>query len=176
MAAYCETSWEAEFIVVRNAPTCNQAWNIGIPETRGDFIHLTADDIEPHTGWWKHAMTWVEDGYIPAPRIVNPDGSLQSCGDGDWEQETGSHTELTRVPFFSREQMERAAIFPIQPPGQYMGDAWVSHRGRMAGYPTVVVREMQFTHSFANVGRLDEMLGPDVDEWKRLVRADGVRA
>lgn len=173
--AYCETTPDAEFLIVHNAPTCNQGWNIGIPQARGEYIHLTADDIEPHRDWWVFAVEWVERGYLPAPRIVNPDGTLQSCGDGDWEQETGSHTELTRVPFFSRQQMESAGIFPIQPPGQYMGDAWVSHRGRVAGIPTVVVREMQFTHSFASVGRLDEMLYADVEEWKRLVRADGVR-
>lgn len=170
---YCETTdTETEFIVVRNSPTCNAGWNMGIPEARGDFIHLTADDIEPEPGWWQIGMRWIEMGFIPAPRIVNEDGSLQSCGDGAWEQETGSHTELTRVPFFSREQMDKAGIYPIFD-AHYYGDAWVSHKARLAGYPTVVVREMQFKHTYANVGRMDERLYPD---WDLFQRAAAIRA
>ena len=106
-------------------------------------------------------MEWIEKDYFPAPRIINPDGSLQSCGDRGIETDTGTWTELTRVPFFSREQMERAKIFPIIPT-QYFGDSWVSWRGRVVGIETVVVREMCFIHSFANVGRLDERLGEDL--------------
>lgn len=173
--AYCETSEDAEFLIVRNAPTCNQAWNIGIPETRGSYIHLTADDIEPFPGWWEAGIEWVERGFLPAPRILHTDGTLQSCGDGDWETDTGTVTELTRVPFFSREQMDTLGIYPIRPEGQYFGDAYVSHRGRLKGVPTVVVREMCFKHHFAQAGRLDHLLYPDLDDFKRVQRKDGVR-
>jgi glycosyltransferase involved in cell wall biosynthesis len=162
----CHASYSAwtptnfEFIVVRNEKTCNRAWNIGIEQSSGDYIHLSADDIEAQPGWWQTGIQWIEKGYLPAPRILNPDGTLQSCGDGDWETPTGTKTELTRVPFFSREQMEKAKIYPIIKT-HYCGDLYVTHRGAMAGYRTVVVREMQFIHSFANVGRLDERLSND---------------
>lgn len=173
--AYCDTSpADTEYIVMRDYPTCNQGWNAGILEAKGEFIHLSADDIEPLEGWWQAGLFWIDQGYLPAPRILNLDGSLQSCGDGDWETETGTPTELTRVPFFSREQMEKARIYPIIPT-HYMGDGWVTHRGRMVGIQTVVVREMQFVHSFADVGRLDERLSDDVAEFKHAQRKDSIR-
>ena len=159
--SYSETTDDFEFIVVRNMPTCNEAWNVGISTCEGDLIHLTADDIEASEGWWQVGKHWIEAGFLPAPRILNPDGSLQSCGDGDWEQETGSLTSLTRIPFFSRAQMETAGFYPF-PAWHYMGDQWCSHKARLAGIETVVVREMLFVHSYASVGRLDHRLPQDV--------------
>jgi hypothetical protein len=173
--SYLETTPNAEFIVVENAPTCNQAWNIGIPEARGEYIHLTADDIEATEGWWQFGVRWADEGFLPAARILNTDGSLQSCGNRDHEEDTGTLTELTRVPFFSRAQMVKAGIYPIKPEGQYFGDAYVSHRGRLHGMKTVVVREMCFYHHFAQPGRLDHMLYPDLDDFRHVQRMDGIR-
>lgn len=169
--AYCETTDDFEFIVVRNEPTCNGAWNVGIPQASGDYIHLSADDIEPLDGWWEAAIAWVDKGFLPAPRILNPDFSLQSCGDTDQETSTGSPTTLTRVPFFSREQMERARLWPVME-GHYCGDVWITHQAKMAGIPTVVVREMQFIHSFSPVGRLDHRLEEDCGRFKQIERRD----
>ena len=170
--SYCETTEDFEFVVVRNWPTCNQGWNRALEQATGDFIHLSADDIEAQEGWWEAGMEWLEKGYLPAPRIINSDGTLQSCGDTDQEAPTGTRTELTRVPFFTRAQMEEFGIYPIIPT-QYFGDSWVSHCARLHGVETVVVREMQFIHSFANVGRTDERLWDDLkvfERWKRNVR------
>jgi len=156
---------------MRDYPTCNQGWNAGILEAKGDFIHLSADDIEAQPGWWQAGQRWIRKGYIPAPRILNSDGSLQSCGDTDQEAPTGTPTELTRVPFFSREQMNTFGIYPIIPT-QYMGDNWISYKARKAGVETVVVREMCFIHSFAPVGRIDERLTADVRAFQRAVMRD----
>lgn len=174
LESYRDTTPDFEFIVERNWPTCNQGWNRGIEQATGAFIHLSADDIEALPGWWEAGREWIEKDYFPAPRILNSDGTLQSCGDTADETPTGTQTELTRVPFFSREQMERARIFPIIPT-QYFGDSWVSHRGRLVGIPTVVVREMQFIHSFATVGRLDERLYDDLEVFRKHQRRDGIR-
>ena len=170
-AGYAATTPHYEFIEIRNISTCNGAWNIGIPQATGDFIHLTADDIEPLEGWWEAATEWVAKGYLPAPRIVNPDGSVQSCGDDIYEQPTGAPTTLTRVPFFSREQMDRAKLWPVME-GHYCGDVWITHQAKMAGIPTVVVREMQFIHSFSPVGRLDHRLYEDCERFKQIERRD----
>lgn len=175
LESYCSTTEDFEFIVARNFPTCNQGWNHAIPQTTGEYIHLTADDIEAQPGWWQAAVEWVEKGYLPAPRILHGDGTLQSCGDGDWETKTGTPTELTRVPFFSRAQMDTLGIYPIKPDGMYFGDSYVSHRGRLQGVQTVVVREMCFKHHFAPQGRLDHMLYSDLEDFKRVQRRDGVR-
>lgn len=172
--SYCETTPDFEFIVMRDYPTCNQGWNAGLEEAKGDFLHLTADDIEAQPGWWEAATEWVGKGYLPAPRILNSDGSLQSCGDTAEETDTGTWTELTRVPFFSREQMDEYGIYPIIPT-MYFGDSWVSYRARLNGCETVVVREMQFIHSFANVGRKDEVLWADLEVFKRAKARDSIR-
>jgi hypothetical protein len=40
----------------------------------------------------------------------------------------------------------------------------------------VVVREMCFVHSFANVGRKDEQLWDDLKVFKRAKQRDGIRS
>jgi hypothetical protein len=57
--------------------------------------------------------------------------------------------------------METAGFYPV-PAWHYMGDQWASHKARLAGIETVVVREMLFVHSYASVGRLDHRLPQDV--------------
>ena len=173
--SYCATTEDFEFIVMRDYPTCNQGWNAGIEEAKGDFIHLTADDIEATPGWWQAGMEWIAKGHLPGPRIINSDGTVQSCGDTVDETPTGTWTELTRVPFFSREQMDTFGIYPIIPT-MYFGDSWVSHKARLHGCETVVVREMCFVHSFANVGRKDEQLWDDLKVFKRAKQRDGIRS
>jgi hypothetical protein len=46
-----------------------------------DFVVLAADDAYP-TGdeWLGHCISAVRNGLFPSPRILNPDGSLHSCG------------------------------------------------------------------------------------------------
>ena len=47
--SYLETTqMEYEFIILDDFPSCNAAWNVGIREAKGDYLHLTADDIEAH--------------------------------------------------------------------------------------------------------------------------------
>ena len=153
--SYCETTeLEHEFIVVLDYPACNQAWNVGILEARGDFIHLTADDIEVHPRWAEIGLSWIAEHFLPCPRVLNSDGSLQSCGNDATEQLTGTSSDVARVPFFPREILH--AFYPILPT-HFMGDYWITHQARKFGWPTVVVREWVFTHHLAPEGRLDTL-------------------
>ena len=153
--SYCETTeLEHEFIVVRDYPACNQAWNVGILEAQGDFIHLTADDIEAHPRWAEIGLEWIEKGILPCTRVLNSDGTLQSCGNDATEQPTGTSSDVARVPFFPREILP--AFYPILHT-HLMGDYWITHQARKIGWPTVVVREFCFTHHFALEGRLDTL-------------------
>ncbi len=142
-----------EIIVVHDRPTCGIAWNEGIAESTGFYIHLTADDIEAHPGWWEAAIARVRGKALPAPRILHSDGSLQSCGDAD-EMPEGAECEIARIPFASRKQFEK--IGPMWTP-QYYGDNWFSHRGRECGWPSLVTRDYLFTHHLAGEGRLDTL-------------------
>ena len=166
LAAYekhTEPEWEP--IVIRNRPTCGIAWNEGIKKARGEFIHLTADDVEPCAGWWKPAIETVGRGELPAARILNTDGTLQSCGTDALEHETGEEATIARIPFATREQID--VIGPILPI-HYQTDQWFSHRGRECGFRTVVQRDYLFFHHFAQQGRLDRRLARDVREYRRM--------
>ena len=70
-----------EEIVILDKPTCGEGWNIGIEQAQGDYILLFADDLEAHQGWFEAGVESLERGIIPCARILNPDGTLQSCGD-----------------------------------------------------------------------------------------------
>ena len=157
--AYCETTdTECEFIVIKDATACGIAWNQGCEEARGDYIHFTADDIEPTPGWWEVGIEWIKKGVLPAPRILNTDGTLQSCGDNNQEWPTGAETVVARIPFCSREQMER--IFPIIDV-HYWTDYDFTRKGKALGWPSIVVRDFLFYHHYAPEGRLDERLAAD---------------
>lgn len=153
-----------ELIVIQDKPSCGVAWNEGIAQAKGDFIHLTADDLEPHTGWWEAAVDSARRGELPSARILNSDGTLQSCGTDHLEHEEGEEAFVARIPFGTREQFDR--IGPMMNE-QYMGDYWFSHRGRECGYLSVVRRGYCFTHHYAQEGRIDT-LAADVRAYKRL--------
>lgn len=149
--AYERTSgsnWEP--IIVHDQPTCGIAWNFGIERANGHYIHLSADDLEPLPGWWQPAIDSVERDELPAARILNPDGTLQSCGTDDQEHDSGEEASVARIPFATADQF--AKIGPMMRE-QYMGDYWFSHRGREVGLRTIVQRDYAFIHHFAPEGR-----------------------
>jgi hypothetical protein len=158
--AYAEfTTVPYEILVEIDHPTCGLAWNAGRKRAKGDYIHYTADDIEPTANWDVVGMEWADKGVLPAARILNTDGTLQSCGDAAIETDTGTVTELARIPFATAEQMEAIGeIIEVH----YATDHYFSHRGRDLGWPSLVVREFCFYHHFAPQGRLDSRLMADM--------------
>lgn len=148
----------SEVIVVHDRPTCGIAWNDGIYLASGKYIHFSADDLEAHEGWWREGVLAADNGLLAAPRILNPDGTLQSCGVIDRECPQGIAVGFTRIPFLSEEQAEK--ITPIIET-HYSTDVWVSEIGRLHGYQTVMARGYLFTHHFAQEGRVDERLEAD---------------
>ena len=144
--------------MLTDRPTCCHGWNEGIEQARGDYIHLTCDDIEPVEGWAEAGMRSVDAGELPAARVLNSDGTLQSCGTDDQEHPEGEEAAVARLPLASREQLD--AIGPIIE-RHYMGDYWLSHRGRQLGMKTVVRRDFAFVHHFAQEGR-KETLDEDI--------------
>jgi hypothetical protein len=154
--AYAETlggGVEYEFRVEIGHPYCGSAWEAGALSARGDYLHFTADDIVPHEGWLAPALEAVEAGFLPCPRVLNTDGTIQSAGEwaaeiADWEP-----TYIARVPFLSRAQWDLGGwILPTH----YYTDNWISERGLRLGIQTVVRRDYLFTHHFAPEGRLDQ--------------------
>lgn len=157
------TQAEHEIIVIHDKPTCGIAWQEGAERASGHYIHFSADDLEPHPGWDKAARAAVSLGWLPAPRILKPDGRLESCGRWEEEQATDDLTEMTRIPFMSAMQW-RMAVAPMLPI-HYYTDNWVSFKARLAGIETRVHRHYLFTHHWAMQGR-----GAGMSQQSRMVR------
>lgn len=174
LAAYERTTpMEYEFIVVRDEPTCGIAWNIGIAKSSGDLIHLTADDLEPHAGWLQAALGKIERGLIPAPRILKPDGSLESCGWDAKEHPEDETTPYSRIPIAPRSWFE--AIGPMLET-HYANDEYFSAKARLVGFDTVIARDYLFTHHRASQGRLDKRVTQDVATFTRVMKGGGLAA
>ncbi len=163
--AYEQTLREVphETIVITDRPACGVAWNEGIEQAKGNYIHLSADDLEPLPGWQYPAMESADNGELPAARILNTDGTLQSCGTDHLEHGEGEEAFVARIPFATREQFD--LIGPMMNE-QYMGDYWFSHRGRQVGLKSVVRRDYCFFHHYAQEGRIDT-LAADVRAYKK---------
>jgi hypothetical protein len=155
-----------QWLSYKDLPTCGQGWNLGIQDSYGDYILLFADDLEAHPGWLQAGIDSLDKGIIPCPRILNPDGTLQSCGTYPEEAPDGTPSVVARVPFLTREMA--LAMYPVME-NHYMGDHWITWKGLQLGWPTLVVRDMLFTHHFAQEGRIDS-LASDVKAYHRATR------
>jgi hypothetical protein len=133
-----------------------KAWNAGVSNLPDvDYVHLSADDIVPTPGWAEAAVEAVERGVYPSPRLVLPDGSLESCGTlgGGFylpEVRTGTPAVSSGLPFLARDLWERIA--PV-PEVHYYADDFVAFMARGCGLRCEVVREYEFTHLDGQVGR-----------------------
>jgi len=159
VAAYRACGSEVTIITVRDRPTIGQAWGDGADAALNvegvEFIHLSADDVEPHPGALEAAAEAVRFGIYPSPRIVNVDGSLHSCGTmggGMLLPECGNDTVCGTSPFpFMRHEMW-TAIRPCPRIGYYADD-WLAWAVREQGLEVRVSRGYTLTHLEGTVGR-----------------------
>jgi len=167
IAAYnFTTNAKIEWLIYKDRPTCGIAWNEGIAEATGDYIHLSADDLEPQPGWYEAAWSKINHGFLPAPRILKPDGTLESCGWDDQERPDGTPEEFSRIPFAPKEWFwEMGPMLETH----YMGDYYFGALGRRIGILTVIARDYLFIHHHEMTGRLNT-LKSDWNEYERALR------
>ena len=152
LTAYMErTSHRKQILIIKDMPTVGQAWLKGMESAEGDYIHMTADDLEPHEGWDEAAVEGLSRGWYPAPRILKPDGSLDTCGHMPFETNEGYVAEFSEIPFLTRAQYDRwGPMIPLH----YYTDNWLSHRAKeIDGVQSRVCREYCFTHHWAQWAR-----------------------
>lgn len=164
IASLRETAPIQEFLIYKNRPTCGVAWNEGIEEASGFYVLLFADDLEAHLGWLHPALLCLGSGSLPCPRILNPDGTLQSCGPDAIEHENGFPSDVARVPFLPLSLAQD--LYPVFE-NQYAGDYWITREAGKQGWPTVVVREMLFTHHLVAERRLNTLQ----EDWNAFLRS-----
>jgi hypothetical protein len=178
--AYWDTAPKAKVYIERDHSSCGAAWIAGAERaTRDgfDYLHLTADDLEPHAGWLETAIETVEKDMIPAPFVYRPDGTLESAGlagfsmncaqQADWHPVDG-----TTVPFVTREMWEAIATPQFTETlsvVHYCSDLMFSVAGRKHGWDTVIRAGMAFTHYTAPAGRNYGRAGTDTQRYLEWV-------
>jgi hypothetical protein len=153
-------SYELDFIVMHNFPTCGHGWQAGLSSVQGQYVHFTCDDIEPRPGWAQPAIEAVERGFLPAPQVYDPQGTPQSYPLWGHVGQDWAEVNMTTLPFVSRAQLEK--IVPLFT-SHYFSDDWFSYRGRKAGWPSRLRTGYSFTHHWAQHQR-----GAGMTEGQRL--------
>ncbi len=151
IASY-EAQGDVEIIVFRPSPTCGHAWHYGAEAARGRYVHFGADDVEMAPGAFAHAIAAIQRNQHPAPLVLNPDGSVQSCG-GSWGtlEPDGAATAFSRGPFIATDWWE--FVGPIPAEMHYFTDNYVSWRCKMQGIESVVCHGYSYVHHLAEQGR-----------------------
>lgn len=152
--ANCKAAYErfspkgTEIIVIKDEPSCGHAWQKGWEKSTGDYVHFTADDLEPMaSSWWNWSSQLIDRGTIPAAVVYNTQGQVAVCDSplGDM-----GHPPNVLVPFLHREWLEKGDwLLPIH----YGSDDWVSY---MATYRRIPIRRelsYSFRHHVADEGR-----------------------
>jgi GT2 family glycosyltransferase len=145
-------------IVVKGQPSCGLGWIEGIKRSGADYLLLCCDDIEADPDCDLTAcIEAVDDGYLPAPVIHTPSGTLESAG-GDMNapgcllrdvQPDWTPVDFTPLPFVSRAQIKKIRMIEAH----YMTDVYLSHKGRQLGYETVLRHDFKLIHHHHMTGR-----------------------
>lgn len=137
-----------QLIVVRDRPCIGQAWTDGARAATGDMLLLAADDVIPAPGWLEAVTDAVMRGVVPSPRVLNPDGSLHSCGSMGGgmllpDCPTGTPCATSPFPVLMRHDWQR--IGPCIP-AHYYADDYVSWMATRHGLAVEVVAEYELLH------------------------------
>lgn len=153
--AYLDTAEnELRVTVIHDRPTCGIAWNDGAARADevpwGDFLHLSADDLEPLPGWDAAAIKAIRDGNQPCPRLMQPAGGAWYYGLQQVEPPEGTRVEFSTIPFLPWK------LWPEVGPSldcHYYTDNWLSLKAEQAGLPSAYYPGYGFVHHHEMVGR-----------------------
>jgi hypothetical protein len=168
VAAYtklAEGAYELDLIIEHDHPSCGAGWQAGLAHAKGEYIHLSDDDIVPQPGWHIPAIEAVECGFLPAPQVTDPRGYPQSRPQEGAFGKDWTPVDMSALPFASAEQMEK--ITPLLT-CHYYTDDWIGWRGARAGWQTVLRSEYRFVHWWAQHKR-----GAGMTQEERMVHDRG---
>ena len=134
----CRPGCEFETIVIRDRPTCGDAWNAGAELAQGEYLHFGADDLEPaDPTWWAGAIAVCLAGALPVGWVTEHD---QRFG-----------LDFARVPFLRRDWWPLAGPMPEQL--HYFTDTLITDRLARHGIRTCQAPGFDFFHHRSMVGR-----------------------
>lgn len=160
LAGIANQPYDTEVIILRNRPTCGQAWLEGSVMACADYIWFAADDVYPETGFFSAMIEGCEAGFSPVATVYEGDGLLQSAGiEGmdcyrpeklvDWMKV--SHTT---TPFMSSDQwLMLAPHLPFMKELHYCSDMLHSAVMKKHGIECVVRTPARLIHYNAMPGR-----------------------
>ena len=161
VARYEKNTAGAEIIVVRDQPTCAEAWERGFEQSAGDYVHFTADDIVPVRGWWKDAVKYLDRGVIPVGVVFEEGRKFFS--------ETPMGPKIM-IPFLTREMLNQGDWFlPIH----HGSDDWITYRAAQLGLPRLYCSSYAVHHYMAPQGRVPERRSRDLKTLAEAMRAAG---
>ena len=164
--AHAQGAYVLDLIIEHDHPSCGVGWQAGLDRARGEYIHLSDDDIEPRPGWHAPAIEAVECGFLPAPQVCDPNGHPQSRPQEGVLGRDWTPVDMAALPFASRVQMEK--ITPLLC-CHYFTDDFISWRGARAGWQTVLRSGYAFVHWWAQVKR-----GAGMTQEERMVHDRGL--
>lgn len=160
LAGIANQPYDTEIIILRNRPTCGQAWMEGSILSCGDYLWFAADDVYPEAGFFAGMIEAVDAGYCPAAVVYESDGILQSAGiEGMDCYRPESVTDWMRVshtatPFMSENQwLALAPHAEMMAQLHYCSDMLHSAVMKKHGIDTVVRTNARLVHYNAAPGR-----------------------
>lgn len=136
----------SRILTLEGFATCGEAWCEGIDILARDeswtHLMLFADDLEAHRGW-SAATHWLESGLLPAPILLQADGTRWNSSDGL----PGELCAFSRIVLCTRDQAADLVGFPSL---HYYSDCLACE---LIGLPSVVAPEYVFTHHWHPVAR-----------------------
>lgn len=152
---YRLTAPYAEFIVIKDEPSCGHAWLKGYGQSSGWYVHFTADDLTPaNTQWVLAGISKLDAGIVPAANVIDGKAwtsrgeSVKLVCDSPLGDMGGWPNVL--VPLLTREMLELGNwLMPIH----YGSDDWVTYRAVKLGYKVEKSMEYRFAHHVAPQGR-----------------------
>lgn len=148
---------DLQIVLVKERLTIGRAWNDGVPSCEGDYLMLAADDIIPAPGFEEAAVQAASADYWPAPRLINPDGSVLATGSmgGGWlmtDCADWAPVVSSQFPFMRREVWtEIGPSLEIH----YFADDYLAARARSCGLIPVYREPYRLMHMEGVAGRAE---------------------
>lgn len=133
---------DAEIIVVKDLPSCAEAWQEGAKRATGDYLHFTADDTVPAYDWWHSPIDMLDRGVIPVANVME-DGKRFICP-------TPMGVLKVMIPFLTRGMLDLDGWFL---PVHHGSDDWVTYRAWRLGFPIEFCPRYIIHHYIAPEGR-----------------------